>query len=80
MSPAPVRAIASNDIARVNVHACCRNCAHFSSDPLALESAIPGLRSFGSGFAAVRDADGLCSKHGRYLSGNATCEEFARRD
>jgi hypothetical protein len=45
----------------------------FRADPFELESAIPGLRSFGSGFAAVRSNDGLCARHDRYLSASACC-------
>jgi len=51
----------------------CATCVSFRSDPLELESAIAGLRSFGSGFAAVRSNDGLCARHDRYLSASACC-------
>jgi hypothetical protein len=57
----------------------CATCAHFRSDPKELESAIPGLRSFGSGFASVRSDDGLCLRHKRYLSANAHCPQFRSR-
>jgi hypothetical protein len=57
----------------------CASCAHFCSDPGTLESRIPGLRSFGSGFAAVRSDDGLCAARGRYLSSSSYCAWFAAR-
>jgi len=59
--------------------ACCANCAHFVSDPEQLEDAIPGLRSLGSGFAAVRADDGLCLRHDRYLSAAAHCAQHFLR-
>jgi len=48
---------------------------HFRADPQELENAIPGLRSFGSAFAAVRADDGLCALHDRYLSATAHCAQ-----
>jgi len=57
----------------------CATCVSFRSDPIELESAIPGLRSFGSGFAAVRSNDGVCVRHDRYLSASACCTEHASR-
>jgi hypothetical protein len=59
--------------------ASCAACAHFRSDPRELEARIPGLRSFGSGFAAVRADDGLCMLHGRYLASSSHCARFAAR-
>lgn len=55
----------------------CATCAFFRCDPHELESAIPGLRSFGSAFAAVRADDGLCLQHDRYLSASAHCPHHA---
>jgi len=55
----------------------CATCAHFRCDPQQLENAIPGLRSFGSGFAAVRADDGLCVLRDRYLSATAHCAQHA---
>jgi hypothetical protein len=54
----------------------CATCAFFRCDPHEFESAIPGLRSFGSGFAAVRADDGLCLRHERYLSSTAHCPQY----
>lgn len=54
----------------------CANCAHFDNTPTTLERAIPGLLSLGSGFAAVRDQDGLCSHHDRYLPARSRCAEY----
>jgi hypothetical protein len=57
----------------------CANCAHFENAPVMLERLIPGLRSLSSGFAAVRDQDGLCSLHERYLPASAFCADHAVR-
>jgi len=57
----------------------CATCVSFRSDPFELESAIAGLRSFGSGFAAVRSNDGLCARHDRYLSASACCAQHELR-
>ena len=57
----------------------CAACRFFCSDPQELESRIAGLRSFGSAFAAVRDADGLCTRHDRYLRATAYCQSFEAR-
>ena len=57
----------------------CAACAFFCADPRELEARIPGLRSFGSGFASVRAGDGLCEKNGRYLPASAHCLSFERR-
>lgn len=58
----------------------CASCRHFQADPFAIEQFVPGLRSFGSGFAAVRDNDGLCLRHARYLSATSSCGEYAAAD
>ena len=60
----------------------CASCAYFDNAPETLESAFAGLRSLGSGFAAVRDRDGLCSLHERYLPSSAQCDRYEdeRRD
>ena len=57
----------------------CRDCRHFSDAPLEVEAAFPGMAAMGSGFGAVRGGDGLCGRHGRYLSGGAYCSSFAPR-
>jgi hypothetical protein len=57
----------------------CRDCRHFNDAPLAVEAAFPGMAAMGSGFGAVRGGDGLCGRHGRYLSGGGYCSSFAPR-
>ncbi|MEP6485187.1 MAG: hypothetical protein ABJB01_12125 [Rudaea sp.] len=57
----------------------CARCAHFERDPLAIEKAIPGLSVMSSGFASVRDNDGLCAQHDRYVPAHGRCAEFATR-
>jgi len=54
----------------------CQNCAHFQSDPALIEQAYPGLTTMSSGYASVRDRDGLCNFHQVYLSGRDRCESF----
>jgi len=56
---------------------CCAHCTHFDGDAHSLEARIAGLRTFGSGFASVRDEDGLCARHERFAAARATCAEFA---
>jgi hypothetical protein len=55
----------------------CVHCAYFSSTPALIESQIPGLRTLGSAYASVCADDGICARHARYISGAASCEEFA---
>ena len=57
----------------------CASCVNFRSDPLELEAKIAGLRSFGSGFAAVRSADGLCERDDRYLAATSGCADYVVR-
>lgn len=54
----------------------CGDCAHFRNDPEALERAFPGFTSMGSARADVRACDGLCHRHGRYLSFSESCGDF----
>ena len=56
--------------------AACRACIAFRGDATAIEAALPGLRSMGSAYAAVRSDDGLCSLHERFVSARATCAAF----
>lgn len=50
---------------------------HFDGDAHSLEARIAGLRVLGSGYASVRDDDGLCARHERFAAAHATCAEFA---
>ena len=56
--------------------AACRACAAFRGDAADIEAALPGLRSMGSAYAAVRSDDGLCRLHERFVSARATCAAF----
>ena len=58
---------------------CCGRCEHFERDPLTIEQAIPGLAVMSSGFASVRDNDGLCAQHDRYVPAHGRCAAFALR-
>ena len=54
----------------------CARCQHFDNSPTLLEAAIPGLRTLGSGYGAVRGSDGICQLHDRYLSARYGCDDF----
>lgn len=58
---------------------CCRACGFFHNDAATLEATFKGLTSFSSAHASVRSEDGLCQKHDRYLSADATCPAFVPR-
>ncbi len=64
---------------RLRMDAICANCAHFNSDPRAVEAATPGLSALSSGFASVRSSDGLCDVHDRHVPAHATCVSFAAK-
>ncbi len=55
----------------------CRACRHFRNDPEALEAAMPGLASLSSAYGSVRAEDGICLRHERYLSADASCRNFS---
>lgn len=54
----------------------CQNCVHFQNDPAYIEAVYPGLTIMSSGFASVRDRDGLCTYHQLYLSANDSCSHL----
>jgi len=62
-----------------NTGAVCQQCQHFQNDPALIEVAYPGLTVLSSGFASVRDFDGLCAHHQLYLSARDTCPDFLVR-
>jgi len=55
----------------------CQNCANFQNDPAILEALYPGLKIMSSGYACVRDRDGICTHHQLYLSALDSCPDFA---
>jgi len=57
----------------------CQKCAHFKNDPVFVEEAYPGLTSFSSGYASVRDQDGFCDYNALYLSARDSCSSFVPR-
>jgi hypothetical protein len=57
----------------------CKSCRWFLGDPAIVEKTYPGLSSMSSGFASVRDQDGFCNYHQRYLSARDSCLDFALR-
>ena len=71
----PRDGVASPDAGRA-----CANCRFFRNDPRSIEAAVPGLWTMSSGYAAVRDRDGLCARHERYLAANSTCAQWLARD
>ena len=69
-SPNAVRALRSGQTGRRRI---CRHCMHFENSSRGFESAFPGLTSFGSGFASVRDEDGVCGLHDRHVAAAGGC-------
>ncbi len=57
----------------------CQNCTHFQNGPAVIEAAYPGLTIMSSGFASVRDQDGLCNYNQLYLSARDSCPHFTPR-
>jgi hypothetical protein len=57
----------------------CLDCSQFSSAPLDIEAALPGLASLSSGYAAVRANDGLCARHDRYVAASSICAQYRTR-
>jgi hypothetical protein len=53
--------------------AACSSCRFFMHEPLALERALPGLASLSSAYSSVRDRDGLCLQHDRYVAASSSC-------
>lgn len=54
----------------------CKGCVHFQNDPALIEAAYPGLTIMSSGFASVRDRDGICTHLQLYLSARDSCAHF----
>ena len=54
----------------------CLECMHFENDVATVERSFPGMTAMGSAAADVRAYDGLCSRHGVYLSFADVCREF----
>jgi len=54
----------------------CRACLHFRNDPAYLEAIFQGLNVMSSAWASVVAEDGLCLRHDRYLSAEASCPDF----
>jgi hypothetical protein len=57
----------------------CQKCAYFQNDPTTIEDAYPGLTIMSSGFASVRDRDGICTYNQLYLSAGDTCPHFLKK-
>jgi hypothetical protein len=66
-------------ISRGNTGPVCQGCVWFQNDPAFIETAYPGLTTMSSGFASVRDRDGVCEFHQLYLSARDSCEQFSLR-
>jgi len=54
----------------------CGQCNHFKNDPAFIEAVYPGLTAMSSGYASVRNQDGLCSRHEIYLAASDSCPHF----
>jgi hypothetical protein len=59
-----------------NTGSTCQHCVYFKNDPAFIEAAYPGLTVMSSGFASVRDKDGLCSFNQIYLSAGDSCVHY----
>ncbi|TSJ42648.1 hypothetical protein FO440_00200 [Mucilaginibacter corticis] len=57
----------------------CRDCVHFENDPAIIEKTYPGLAIMSSGYASVRDCDGICNFNDLYLSAHDSCPNFTAR-
>jgi len=57
----------------------CGACVHFRNEPAYLEVAFAGLASLSSAYGSVRDEDGLCLLHDRYLGASCSCADFTAR-
>lgn len=57
--------------------ATCRHCVSFRNDPAFMERTFPGLAVLSSAWASVRADDGVCLRHDRHLSAEATCPDFS---
>ena len=60
--------------------ACCGTCRAFRNDAAYVEAQMPGLKTLGSGYGAVRADDGLCAEHQRYVAAGAICDRYAARE
>jgi hypothetical protein len=68
-----------NYIQSGNTGPVCGQCVHFQNDPAVIESTYPGLKIMSSGYASVRDQDGLCDHNQIYLSARDSCPHFSLR-
>jgi len=59
-----------------NSGATCQKCVHFQNNPAIIEAIYPGLKTMSSGFASVREQDGLCGFHQIYLAAGDSCPNF----
>ena len=55
----------------------CANCRHFVGAPREVEALLPGMRTLGSAYGAVRATDGVCQLHDRYLNPSSRCASHA---
>ena len=69
-----------NSIQLRNTGPTCQGCVHFQNDPAFIEKTYPGLTVMSSGFASVRDQDGICNYNQLYLSARDSCPHFAGSD
>jgi hypothetical protein len=54
----------------------CNGCVHFDNSPGTFEQAFPGLTSFSSASASVRDQDGICLLHERLVAPRSRCQQY----
>ena len=79
LPPTPARPAGSPTLPVPGSEKQCRACVHFRNEPAYLEAAFAGLASLSSAYGSVRDEDGLCLLHDRYLGASCSCADFTAR-
>jgi hypothetical protein len=57
----------------------CGNCARLVDDPTELERLLPGLLALSSAQGDSWGDQGICTVHGRLVTPELTCEDYAPR-
>jgi hypothetical protein len=57
------------------VPASCASCRYFHNAAAEVESLLPAIRALGSAHGSVRDEDGVCERHQRYLRAGCCCPQ-----
>jgi hypothetical protein len=79
LAPATAAAAAWPGAAASAFEQSCGSCRYFCQEPREIELQMPGIRSLGSAHASVRDSDGICRRHDRYLGASSSCADYQPR-